>query len=206
METECWQALWVAVMGWSKSSEWRQEYGVGDKYPAYSISHTEASQFSQKLNQLLMAQGNIAGYEVRLPTESQWEYAIRAGSTADYCFGNHEKKLEDYAWYEKNSGFKNHVVGTKLPNLWGIHDGHGSVWEWCSDWYDSKYPNGTLTDPIGPSRGSSRVLRGGGFDYVAEHCKSGNRNRNAPSHYIPSYGFRVALSPSGIPKSPEADK
>ena len=198
METECWQALWVAVMGSPKSSGWTQEYGVGDKYPAYFISHDEATQFARKLNQLLEAEGMIAGYEVRLPTEAQWEYAVRAGSTTAYCFGDDEKKLGDYAWYVENSGNKNHPVGTKKPNAWGIHDGHGSVWEWCSDWYDSKYPKGPLTDPVGPPTGSYRVYRGGGFNYEAALCWSGFRNWIDPSFRYHDYGFRLALSPSGI--------
>ncbi|MFN9627785.1 MAG: formylglycine-generating enzyme family protein, partial [Planctomycetota bacterium] len=121
----------------------------------YYISHDEATEFARKLNQLLEAEGVILGYEVRLPTEAQWEYAVRAGSTTAYCFGDDEKKLGDYAWFDKNSGNKNHLVGTKKPNAWGIHDGHGSVWEWCSDWYDSKYSKGPVTDPVGPSTSSS---------------------------------------------------
>jgi formylglycine-generating enzyme required for sulfatase activity len=200
METECWQALWVAVMGSPKSSEWTQEYGVGDKYPAYYISHDEATQFARKLNQLLEAEGIIAGYEVRLPTEAQWEYAVRAGSTTVYCFGDDEKKLGDYAWYGENSGNKNHPVGTKKPNVWGIHDGHGSVWEWCSDWYDSKYPKGPLTDPVGPSTGSLRVYRGGSWSNEAALCRSAYRYRYVPSSRLHSFGFRVALSPSRIQK------
>jgi formylglycine-generating enzyme required for sulfatase activity/serine/threonine protein kinase len=200
METECWRALWVAVMGSRKSSEWTQEYGVGDKYPASYISHDEATQFARKLNWLLEAEGVILGYEVRLPTEAQWEYAVRAGSTTAYCFGDDEKKLGDYAWFDKNSGNKNHPVGTKKPNAWGIHDGHGSVWEWCSDWYDSKYSKGPLTDPVRPSTGSDRVLRGGSWDDGAADCRSGDRLRNDPSLRSDSVGFRLALSPSGIPK------
>ena len=107
--------------------------GVGDPYPAYNISHVEATKFARKLNQLSEAGGVLAGYEVRLPTEAQWEYAVRAGSKAAYCFGDDAGKLGDYAWYSGNSGNKNHPVGTRKPNDWGIHDGHGSVWEWCSD-------------------------------------------------------------------------
>ena len=194
METECWQALWVAVMGSTKSSEWTQEYGVGDKYPAYSISHDEATQFARKLNQLLEAEGVILGYEVRLPTEAQWEYAVRAGSTTAYCFGDDEKKLGDYAWYDKNSGNKNHPVGTKKPNAWGIHDGHGSVWEWCSDWYDSKYPKGSLTDPVGPTTGSYRLYRGGSWFHGAASCRSAGRHGYDPSLRFHDYGFRLALS------------
>jgi formylglycine-generating enzyme required for sulfatase activity len=203
METECWQALWVAVMGASKSSEWSQQHGVGDRYPAYNISHDEAKLFARKLNQLLESEGVIGGYEVRLPTEAQWEYAVRAGSTTAFCFGSDEGKLGEYAWYEKNSGSTNHPVGTKKPNAWGIHDGHGSVREWCSDWYDSKYPKGPLIDPVGPSRGSDCVSRGGCWINTAANCWSPIRYRNTPEFRDDDLGFRLALSSSGIPKSPE---
>jgi formylglycine-generating enzyme required for sulfatase activity len=201
METECWQALWVAVMGASKRSAWSQECGVGDRYPAYRISHDEATEFARKLNQLL--EGFIGGYDVRLPTEAQWEYTVRAGSTTVYSFGSDEGKLGEYAWYNKNSGNTNHPVGTKKPNAWGIHDEHGSVWEWCSDWYYGKHPKGPLTDPVGPSSGSSRVGRGGGWGIDAADCRSAGRSSFSPEDRNDILGFRVALSSSGIPKSPE---
>ena len=202
METECWQELWVAVMGSSKSSEWSNEYGVGDAYPAYNISHDEARQFARKLNQLFEAGGVLAGYEVRLPSEAQWEYAVRAGSKTAYCFGDYAGNLGDYAWYSDNSDNKNHPIGTRKPNAWGIQDGHGSVWEWCSDFSASKYPAGSLTDPVGPSWGSNRVLRGGGWSYPAELCQSSFRLGGDPSDRYGYLGFRVALSSSGTPKSP----
>ncbi len=206
METECWQSLWVAVMGSSKSSGWNQGYGVGDQYPAYNVSHVEATQFAQELNQILEAEGIIAGYEVRLPTEAQWEYAVRAGSTTSFCFGDDGEKLGEYAWYSENSGNKNHPVGTRKSNAWGIHDGHGSVWEWCSDWYDSKYPKGPLKDPVGPLTGSDRVNRGGGFYNAASNCRLHDRYGHAPWLRSGTNGFRVALIFAGIPQSPEADK
>jgi formylglycine-generating enzyme required for sulfatase activity len=209
METECWQALWVAVMGASKSSEWSQQHGIGDRYPAYSISHDEATLFARKLNQLLESEGVIGGYEVRLPTEAQWEYAVRAGSTTAFCFGSDEGKLGEYAWYDKNSGSTNHPVGTKKPNAWGIHDGHGSVHEWCSNWwcsdgYDDEYPKGPLINPVGPSRGSIRAFRGGSWNNAAAFCGSAIRIWYSPEdRNFSLLGFRVALSSSGIPKSPE---
>ncbi|MFM7517295.1 MAG: formylglycine-generating enzyme family protein [Pirellula sp.] len=101
----------------------------------------------------------------------------------------------------QNSGSKNHPVGTKKPNAWGIHDGHGSVWEWYSDWYDSKYPKRPLMDPVGLSMGSYRAYRGGGWDGEAANCGSGNRRGAGPSDRYNFVGFRLALSPSGIPKS-----
>ena len=133
--------------------------------------------------------------------QALWEYAVRASSTTAYCFGDDEKKLGEYAWYSQNSGSKHHPVVTKKPNAWGIHDGHGSVCEWCSDWYDSKYPKGPLTDPVGPSTGSLRAFRGGCWFDVAAGCWSGFRDGSVPSVRGINLGFRLALSPSGIPKS-----
>jgi formylglycine-generating enzyme required for sulfatase activity len=205
METECWQELWVAVMGSSQSTEWTNDYGVGDAYPAYNISHDEARQFARKLNRLLEAGGVLAGYEVRLPTEAQWEYAVRAGSKTAYCFGDDAGKLGEYAWHWGNAGNKNHPVGTRKPNGWGIHDGHGSVWEWCSDWFDVKYPTGPLTDPVGPSWGLLRVNRGGCWSFEAADCRSAYRGRSGPSLGYYYSGFRVALISSGIPKSPDSN-
>ncbi|MFM8262538.1 MAG: formylglycine-generating enzyme family protein [Pirellula sp.] len=96
----------------------------------------------------------------------------------------------------QNSGSKNHPVGTKKPNAWGIHDGHGSVWEWCSDWYDSKYPKGPLTDPVGPSTGSYRAYRGGGWYGEAANCGSGNPFRARP--VVPAQLLRLPPCPEFI--------
>ena len=141
----------------------------------------------------------------RLPTEAEWEYACRAGSKTASSFDDEEGLLPEYGWFSRNSSRRTHTVGLLEPNAWGLHDMHGNVWEWCSDWYE-EYPKGAVSDPTGPKEGSDRVIRGGSWDYEAAHCRSANRNGRDPSFRFDYYGFRVALSPSGIPQSPEADK
>ena len=134
-----------------------------------------------------------------LPTEAQWEYACRAGTTTTYSFGGDAAGLGDYAWYLENSvSIKGpSPVGTKKPNPWGLYDMHGNVWEWCSDWYGSDYysePSASGTDPTGPASGSDRVLRGGCWDYSAWHCRSAYRGSANPVIVYVYYGFRVVFN------------
>ena len=188
METECWQKLWVAVMG--SELNWSTSYGEGDAYPVYNVSHDQAVEFCKKLQGLLGS-----GVTVSLPTEAQWEYACRAGAQARYSFGDDESKLGEYAWYVSNSGSTSHPVAQKKPNAWGLYDMHGNVWEWCSDWYSESSSGGR--DPVGPLQGSLRVDRGGCWYFTARNCRSANRSGNAPVHRRHDLGFRFALSPSG---------
>jgi formylglycine-generating enzyme required for sulfatase activity len=146
-----------------------------------------------------------AGRVYRLPTEAQWEYACRAGSKTAYSFDDEEGLLPVYGWFYRNSSQRTHTVGLLEPNAWGLYDMHGNVWEWCSDWHE-EYPKGAVSDPTGPKKGSIRVRRGGGWSFKAAYCRSAIRYGFDPSHRFDSIGFRVALSPSGIPQSPEADK
>ena len=129
-----------------------------------------------------------------MPTEAQWEYACRAGSTTRYCFGDDESGLGEYAWYSANSGGKTHPVGEKKPNAWGLYDMHGNVWEWCQDWYDGGYyANSPTDDPTGPATGSIRVYRGGSWNDPAGRCQSATRIRPPPEfRFIHLLGFRVA--------------
>ena len=131
------------------------------------------------------------GRKYTLPTEAQWEYACRAGSNTKYYFGDSEDELADYAWYYKNSDGETHPVGEKKPNTYGLYDMHGNVWEWCHDWYGD-YPTGSVTNPLGPSSGSTRVLRGGSWSSVAWNFRSGYRYRYEPGIRYDFLGFRLA--------------
>ncbi len=135
-----------------------------------------------------------ASPDFRLPTEAEWEYSCRAGSTTRFCFGDSEKMLNDYAWYDESwdSG-ATHPVGSKKPNDWGLYDLHGNVWEWCNDWYGD-YSSDEVTDPSGPKSGSERVLRGGCWSLHAVYCRSANRLRIVPSYRGNFIGFRVVLA------------
>jgi formylglycine-generating enzyme required for sulfatase activity len=177
------QAQWKAVMK-TNPSGWK-----GDDLPVERVSWDDAAQFCEVISKL-------TGKTYRLPTEAEWEYACRAGSTTKYCFGDDEKSVGDYAWYYENSGGKTHPVGQKKPNALGLYDMHGNVWEWCSDWYSGGYyaeceRQGTVTDPQGPSAGSHRVSRGGGWNFVAVGCRSASRINDAPGFRYDNLGFRL---------------
>jgi formylglycine-generating enzyme required for sulfatase activity len=158
--------------------------------PVEQVDWDDAVEFCRKLSALLAEKK--AGYVYRLPTEAEWEYACRAGTTTTYSFGDSDSELGDYAWYAKNSGQTTHPVGGKKPNAWGLYDMHGNVYEWCQDWY-STYPSGSVTDPTGSSSGSNRVFRGGSW-FVSDFCRSAFRSGDAPDYRDDSLGFRVLRS------------
>ena len=152
--------------------------------PVESVPWGEAAEFCKKLSQK-------TGKAVTLPTEAQWEYACRAGTTTPYCCGDDPAKLANYAWHAKNSDAKTHAAGSKKPNGWGLYDMHGNVWEWCADRYDKDYSAGAKSvDPQGPDSGTSRVLRGGCWNYGADGCRSAFRSWNSLGHWS-GCGFRV---------------
>ena len=127
----------------------------------------------------------------RLPTEAEWEYACRAGTTTPFSFGADESGLGDYAWYDDNGGDVTHAVGGKKPNPWGLCDMHGNVWEWCADWHDDSYPGGAVTDPAGPSSGRYRVARGGSWGTTWHFRRSADRAHDFPEDTGIDIGFRV---------------
>lgn len=166
----------------------------GPDNPVEEVSWDDAVEFCRKLSEL--PEEKIAGRIYRLPTEAEWEYACRAGSTTNYYFGDNEFQLDDYSWYNKNSKKICHPVGLKKPNAWGLYDMHGNAWEWCSDWfgpYNTQFYNNT--DPTGPSSGSSRVIRGGSWFHESANCQSATRFARSQSIANGSGGFRMALSP-----------
>ena len=166
------QAQWVAVMGRNPS------YFKGDDLPVETVSWTDAQGFIGTVN------GATNG-GFRLPTESEWEYACRAGTTGE-TYGN----LDGIAWYDGNSGKTTHPVGQKQPNAFGLYDMNGNVWQWCQDWYGD-YPSGSVTDPQGASSGSFRVIRGGSWINTAPNVRSANRRRDDPGIRYSDLGFRL---------------
>ena len=192
METELTQALWQAAGG--KALKW--EYGQSPEHPAYNMSYNEAQAFIAELNERLHETGELpAGFKLALPTEAQWEYAARAGTTTRYAFDGGITKLGDNAWYSENSKQTSHPVGRKQANRWGFHDMTGNVWEFCSDIYDSTLKGGT--DPRGAEEGPNRVIRGGSWLYSAERCAAAYRYGSEPSLTNLNLGLRLARVPSG---------
>ena len=175
------QKEWQKVMGSNPS------YFKGDDLPVEQVSWHDCQEFIGALNK------KEGGWKYRLPTEAEWEYACRAGSTTRFCYGDDDSRLGEYAWYDANSNKKTHPVGIKRPNAWGLHDMHGNLWEWCEDWYGD-YPSGEVTDPTGPSSGSARVDRGGSWNRPAGRCTSANRNRRDPANRGYYLGVRLARS------------
>ena len=188
------QEQWEAVMGNNPSSKTK-----GANLPVTDVSWEDCQEFIKKLN----AKTN-GGY--RLPTESEWEYACRAGTTTSYSFGNNLTKSD-----ANIDGTGTKAVESYKPNAFGLYDLHGNVWEYCEDWYDD-YPAGTVTDPKGPATGDSRVLRGGSFYYNESVARSSSRDFYSPTSRVVNGGFRLASTADikagvapNVPKSDPAE-
>ena len=165
--------------------------------PVEQVSWDDAVAYCTRLTQTEFVAGRLPlGYHYRLPTEAEFEYACRAGTTTRFSFGDDldYSQLGDYAWYSANSGATSHPVGQKKPNLFGLYDIYGNVWEWCLDLYQDRYRGDTVTDPAGPATGITRVFRGGGSDIAAKYCRSAFRNNVLPSRRDNFIGFRVVLA------------
>ena len=178
LETEVTQGMWESVMGNNASSS------KGANLPVEMVSWYDSQEYIGKLNDLGVAP---AGFKFSLPTEAQWEYACRAGTTTAYCFGDtleHDKA--NFA-----SG-KTTEVGSYPANAWGLRDMHGNVWEWCLDWFWD-HPSGAFIDSAEVSLDSGRVIRGGSWDDLAECCRSAYRGGIDPSIRTDSLGIRLAL-------------
>ena len=167
-----------------------------DDCPVERVAWHDAQRFIRKLNDL-----ESSTHRYRLPTEAEWEYAARAGSETAFANGiirvldcGYDATLDQIGWYCGNSNrYPHDPVATKKPNAWGLYDMHGSVWEWCSDWY-GPYPSGAVTDPVGPSKGEERVLRGGGATDESQSCRSANRFSLGPDIRFDNIGFRLVRS------------
>lgn len=179
------QAQWQAVMGDNPA------HFKGPNNPVENVSWEDAQEFIRLLN------AKEGHNRYRLPTEAEWEYAARAGTSSTYFFGDNKNELAEYGWFNGNAGSSTHPVGEKRPNPWGLHDVHGNVYEWVQDWHTENYsPNNQLTDPKGAPNGSHRVIRGGGWALGAEGCRSDSRGFGVPdaSGRIILVGFRLAQS------------
>jgi formylglycine-generating enzyme required for sulfatase activity len=168
------QGQWKAVMGTNPSN-----HTGDDTFPVETVSWIDVQTFIGRLNAL------NDGYRYRLPTEAEWEYACRAGTTGEYA-----ENMDDVAWYLGNSGGKTHPVGTKKPNAWGLYDMHGNVGEWVQDWFSADYYSKSLvTDPPGPTSGIYRAWRSGAFNWSADWCRSGFRYYSDPG----TRGYQIGV-------------
>ena len=164
-DTPCTQAVYEAVIG-SNPSRFK-----GATHPVEQVSWDDAQTFLQAINE------RIQGLDLRLPTEAQWEYACRAGTA-----GARYAELDRIAWYDENAGGRTHPVQQKAPNAWGLYDPLGNVFEWCQDWF-GRYGSEQQLDPIGPTGGDYRVIRGGSCCADARDCRAAS--------------YRGAFRPSG---------
>jgi formylglycine-generating enzyme required for sulfatase activity len=211
------QEQWKAVMTGSENIAEPSSFSsspasgeVQEKRPVERVTWYDTIEFCNRLSEkeglepvynLTVTTRNVAGYITaaavtvdfdkngyRLPTEAQWEYAYRAGTTTTYSFG--ASWNNDYGWISGNSSSMTHEVGKKLPNAWGLYDMHGNVYEWCWDWHQSAYPS-SANDPTGAPSGSNRMLRGGSWDSSASFATSVYRNYRSPDFRGNYLGFRV---------------
>ncbi|MFC1509859.1 formylglycine-generating enzyme family protein, partial [Candidatus Omnitrophota bacterium] len=175
---------------WPKKPDasWKKPYQeLREDLPVGCVSWDDAVEFCRWLSKK-------TGRDFRLPTEAEWEYACRAGSTTAYNIGTNEDDLARAAWYKPISSSKLHPVGGKTANAWGLYDMHGNMWEWCSDWL-GEYTSAGQSDPTGPKSGTRRVFRGGSWYTNANYCRSSYHFGYPPDSRDTSIGFRVVRLP-----------
>jgi formylglycine-generating enzyme required for sulfatase activity len=174
----------------AKPSEWPNN----PNRPVEKVSWDDVQIFLTRLNAAEQAAGRLpSGWSYVLPTEAEWEYACRAGTTTAYSWGDDINS--SVANYNQNIG-QTRDIGQYAANPWGFFDMHGNVWEWTADWYQSAYPSGTVTDPTGPASGSSRVRRGGCWNDAGAYLRSARRLNDTPGNRVGNLGFRVGFKAS----------
>jgi hypothetical protein len=178
-----------------------QQHGLSEEEQPYSDPMTiDATKYAADLQP--DAKGAPRNWPIRLdrsgfrlPTEAEWEIACRGGMRTMYAFGGDIPLLDHYGWFDGNSEPQAHLPRSLRPNARGLFDMHGNVWEWCHDWY-AAYSRVEVDDPTGPSHGSDRVFRGGGWTGISRFCRSASRFREGPTFRTSYIGFRVAIAPS----------
>jgi sulfatase modifying factor 1 len=199
-DTACPQELWQAVMEKNPSEK------KGTKRPVENVSWDDCNEFLRRVN------GRLGKVFLSLPTEAQWEYACRAGTTSPFHFGitvtaDQVNYNGEYPYFgEKKEMNRGETVEIKSlpPNQWGLYEMHGNVWEWCMDWY-GKYEVESVVDPVGPAQGTYRVLRGGSAYSAAADCRSAARSRCHTDGRYSRNGFRFVWYPRN-PREPEEEK
>jgi formylglycine-generating enzyme required for sulfatase activity len=187
------QAQWTAVMG-ANPAVFKRGNDAPQR-PVESVSWDDCQRFIARLNALALAPGTF-----RLPTEAEWEYAARAGTTTRFPWGDdlRDAEVHRHAWANSRSFAVTHPVGQKPANAWGLFDLHGNVWEWCADLY-GPYTEGPQRDPAGPATGRDRVFRGGSWYDFPVSLRSANRHRHAPEGRYTAIGLRLAFTPEIAP-------
>jgi len=176
-ESVCTQEVWKQVVGDNPSF-----FAGSLQLPVEGVSWDDVQKYISRLMDI------VPSTKIRLPTEAEWEYACRSGTTGPFN-GEH---LDDLGWYDLNSDRSTHAVKLKVPNAWGLYDMHGNVWEFCSDWYSDI--SDVVVDPQGANVGQFRIIRGGSWDSQSRFCHSAYRNWIPPSRKAKNIGFRLCIS------------
>jgi formylglycine-generating enzyme required for sulfatase activity len=183
------QQEYESVMGRNPS------FFKGANLPVEKVSYLQALNYCRAITTDDRKAGRIPGdMAYRLPTEAEWEYACLAGVDTAFSFGDSPEAAEDHAWTTETAEDRTQPVGQKKPNLWGLYDMHGNVWEWCTDWFATHPVAGQLVDPVGPPNGEQKVFKGGSWYQETKFSRYTSRFVMKPDMSINYVGFRVVLS------------